>query len=60
MGYGDEGKGMTVNHLIKDSIDPIVVRFSGGQQAGHTVHVGDIKHICSNYAAGVLVKVPSY
>jgi adenylosuccinate synthase len=60
MGYGDEGKGMTVNHLIKDSIDPIVVRFSGGQQAGHTVHVGDIKHTCSNFGAGVIMAVPTY
>lgn len=60
LGYGDEGKGMTVSHLIKKSKDPIVIRFSGGQQAGHTVHIEDIKHICSNFGAGVLQGIPTY
>jgi len=60
LGYGDEGKGMTVNELCKAGKKPIVIRYSGGQQAGHTVHVGDIKHTCSNFGSGVLLDVPTY
>lgn len=60
LGYGDEGKGMVTSHLVENSYDPIVVRFSGGQQAGHTVHYKGIKHTCSNYGAGVLQGIPTY
>lgn len=60
LGYGDAGKGLTVNELCKDAINPVVVRFSGGQQCGHTVHVGDIKHIFSNFGSGTLLGVPTY
>jgi adenylosuccinate synthase len=38
----------------------IVVRFSGGQQAGHNVRIGDITHIHSNFGSGTLRGVPSY
>jgi len=58
--YGDEGKGLTVNSLLKSPTNSIVVRFNGGQQAGHTVHHNDIKHTCSNFGAGVLKGVPTY
>jgi adenylosuccinate synthase len=37
-----------------------VVRFSGGQQAGHTVMRDGKKHICSNFGSGVLQDVPTY
>lgn len=57
---GDEGKGMVTSHLAEQAIDPIVIRFSGGQQAGHTVHYNTIKHTCSNFGAGVLQGVPTY
>jgi len=60
LGYGDEGKGITVSHLIDESKKPIVIRYSGGQQSGHTVHIGDIKHICSNFGAGVLKGISTY
>jgi len=60
LGYGDEGKGLTVNELCKTAKRPVVIRFSGGQQAGHTVHLGDVKHVCSNYGAGVLQDIPTY
>ena len=38
-GFGDEGKGLTVNWLCKElqSFSPAVVRFSGGSQCGHGV-----------------------
>ncbi|MBP5722734.1 MAG: adenylosuccinate synthetase [Bacteroidales bacterium] len=61
--FGDEGKGHTVQWLCKEAIrrgkNPIVVRFSGGSQAGHTVSDGRMKHICSSYGSGVMENVPT-
>jgi len=37
--WGDEGKGKVVDILAEQS--DIVVRYSGGANAGHTVIVGD-------------------
>jgi adenylosuccinate synthase len=64
--FGDEGKGRTTDELCsQSSIDgtlekKIVVRFSGGQQAGHNVRIGDVTHIHSNFGSGTLRGVPSY
>ena len=58
--FGDEGKGLTTDYLCKQYEDSIVVRFSGGQQAGHNVQIGDKRHIHSNFGAGTLRGVPSY
>jgi adenylosuccinate synthase len=60
LGFGDEGKGLTTDLLVQRANNPIVVRFSGGQQAGHTVKVGDKRHVHSNYGSGTLRGVPSY
>ena len=44
--FGDEGKGITTDFLCKNNpLTTIVVRFSGGQQAGHNVKIGDVNHI---------------
>ena len=59
-GFGDEGKGITTDYLCSQASNPIVVRFSGGQQAGHTVMLDGKKHIHSSYGAGTLRGVPSY
>jgi adenylosuccinate synthase len=37
--FGDEGKGKIIDYLSKDF--DITVRFNGGENAGHTVVVGD-------------------
>ena len=61
LGFGDEGKGATVNALC--SINPknsLVIRFNGGHQVGHTVHEGDILHPFSNFGSGTLQGVPTY
>lgn len=58
--YGDEGKGRTVDYLCSKSKNPIVVRFSGGQQAGHTVIRDGVKHTHSNFGAGTLQGVETY
>ncbi|MGY0408923.1 MAG: adenylosuccinate synthetase, partial [Polaribacter sp.] len=60
LGWGDEGKGITTDYLCSKATNPIVIRFSGGQQAGHTVMIGDKKHIFSNFGAGTLRGVPTY
>lgn len=62
--FGDEGKGSTVQWLCNEAIErgenPIVVRFSGGQQAGHRIIANGIEHICSSFGSGVLLGVPTY
>lgn len=59
--FGDEGKGITTDFLCTRTNDSrIVVRFSGGQQAGHNVTIGDLSHVHSNFGSGTLRGVPSY
>lgn len=60
--YGDEGKGLVVNELSKKvkEGDGIVVRHSGGSQAGHTVYHDGERHIFSNFGSGTLQGLPSY
>lgn len=59
--FGDCGKGITTDYLCKKNPEKtIVVRFSGGHQAGHNVKIGDISHVHSNYGSGALRGVPSY
>ncbi len=60
LGFGDAGKGLTTDYLCSVSKNPIVIRFSGGQQAGHTVMVDGKKHVHSSYGSGALRGVPSY
>lgn len=60
VGFGDEGKGLVTQKLCKDTENPIVVRFSGGQQAGHTAYQGGVRHVFSNFGSGTLVNVPTY
>jgi adenylosuccinate synthase len=57
-GWGDEGKGLTVDNLCKR--ESLVVRFSGGQQAGHTVMRDGKKHVFSNFGAGTLQGKSTY
>lgn len=60
-GFGDSGKGITTDFLCKKNLlNSIVIRFSGGQQAGHNVKIGKISHIHSNYGSGALRGAPSY
>ena len=44
--YGDEGKGKIIDYLASES--DFVVRFSGGNNAGHTIEV-DGKNLLSIY-----------
>jgi adenylosuccinate synthase len=60
LGFGDEGKGITTDYLCMNSIKPIVVRFSGGPQAGHTVIHNGIRHVFSHFGSGTLQGVPTF
>lgn len=60
LGFGDEGKGITTDYLCSQNPDSIVVRFSGGQQAGHTVILDGMKHVHSNFGSGTMRNIPSY
>jgi len=60
LGFGDEGKGATVNALCKDPENTLVVRFNGGHQVGHTVVHNGINHPFSNFGSGTLKGVPTY
>jgi len=52
LGWGDEGKGKIVDMLCPDF--DYVVRFNGGANAGHTVHVGAEKFALHLLPTGVL------
>jgi adenylosuccinate synthase len=62
MGFGDEGKGLTTDFLClqRPSFSKVVVRFSGGQQAGHNVKINGVSHVHSNFGSGTLRGLPSY
>lgn len=52
--WGDEGKGKIVD-LLSSDID-LIVRFQGGNNAGHTVIVGDKKYVLHLVPSGILHK----
>ena len=49
--WGDEGKGKIVDYLAKDY--DIIARFQGGPNAGHTIVIGDHKHVLHTIPSGV-------
>ncbi len=52
--WGDEGKGKYIDMLARES--DVVVRFSGGNNAGHTVVVGGVKYALHLVPSGILHK----
>ncbi|MCK5762823.1 MAG: adenylosuccinate synthase [Clostridiales bacterium] len=52
--WGDEGKGKIIDYLAKKA--DLVVRGQGGNNAGHTVVVGDEKYALHLIPSGVLYK----
>lgn len=59
-GFGDEGKGSFVNYLCSKAKKPLVIRFNGGHQVGHTVVIGNKRHVFSNFGSGTLQGAPTY
>ncbi|MDF9717249.1 adenylosuccinate synthetase [Nocardioides sp. ChNu-99] len=60
LGFGDEAKGATVDHLCAQGGVSAVVRFSGGAQAAHNVVAGDLHHTFRQFGSGTLAGVASY
>ena len=50
--WGDEGKGRVID-LLAEQAD-IVVRYQGGNNAGHTVVVGRDKYVLNLRPSGIL------
>lgn len=50
--YGDEGKGKIIDYLSKDA--KYAVRFSGGNNAGHTIEVNNVKFAFHLVPSGIL------
>lgn len=56
LGFGDAGKGLLTDHLVRRMGARTVVRFNGGAQAGHNVVAPEGLHHCfSQLGAGMLV-----
>ncbi len=60
LGFGDEGKGFVTDYLCSKAHNPIVIRFSGGHQVGHTVIRNGVTHVFSNFGSGTLLGIPTY
>src|SRR5919199_4034690 len=50
--WGDEGKGKLVDVLAERA--DWVVRYQGGANAGHTVHIGDRSFVLHQIPSGIL------
>ena len=50
--WGDEGKGRIVD-LISEKVD-LVVRYQGGNNAGHTIVIGEEKIVLHHLPSGIL------
>lgn len=60
-GYGDEGKGLITDYITSKSAKPLVVRFNGGAQAGHTVVTPDNKqHVFHHFGSGSFLGAPTF
>jgi adenylosuccinate synthase len=60
LGFGDEGKGATVDYLTRTLGADLVVRYCGGSQAGHNVQLPDgRRHTFAQFGAGTLAEVPA-
>ncbi len=61
LGFGDEGKGATVDFLTRRLGADLVVRYCGGAQAGHNVEDPDgRRHTFSQFGAGTLAGARTY
>ena len=56
LGFGDSGKGLLTDFLVRQTGAGLVVRYNGGAQAGHNVHTPEgVKHTFSQFASGSFV-----
>lgn len=56
LGFGDEGKGTTVEALVQRHASTLVVRYNGGAQAAHNVVAPDGRHhTFAQFGSGTLL-----
>lgn len=61
LGFGDSGKGFLVDSICSKMKERcLVVRYTGGPQAGHTVCRDGKRHVFSSFGSGTLQGVPSF
>ncbi|NUP38314.1 MAG: adenylosuccinate synthetase, partial [Streptomyces sp.] len=61
LGFGDAGKGATVDRLCRGGGVTAVVRFNGGAQAAHNVVTPDGRHhTFAQFGSGTLHGVPTH
>ncbi len=61
LGFGDEGKGATVDFLTRHLNADLVVRYCGGSQAAHNVQLpSGVRHTFSQFGAGTLAGARTY
>ncbi len=61
LGFGDEGKGATVDYLVRRYNTPLVVKYSGGCQSQHNVTLPSGEVFCfSQYGAGTLAGAATF
>ena len=57
LGFGDAGKGLMTDYLVRRHQVGLVVRFNGGAQAGHNVvEAGGRQHTFSQLGSGTFVR----
>ncbi len=59
LAWGDEAKGKIVSQLSKENCYDFVCRWSGGNNAGHTVYVNDNKYKTHLIPSGIFYNVKS-
>lgn len=59
--FGDEGKGKIVDYLAFQQESTLVIRFTGGAQASHTVQLpSGERHAFSHFGSGTFVCAPTF
>lgn len=60
-GFGDEGKGLITDYMVRRLGSKVVGRFNGGAQASHTVQTPDGKrHVFSHVGAGTFAGASTF
>ncbi len=60
LGFGDEGKGLVTSFLCSRQERPLIIRYNGGFQAGHTVIWKGTRHVFSSFGSGTLQDRPTF
>jgi len=59
LAWGDEGKGKIIAELSKSGAYDYVCRWAGGNNAGHTIYVNEIKYKTHLIPSGIFYGIPS-